>query len=302
MSSPDTNKSLFARSIVRKLFFEDWPLKLTALGITLGLWMMVTGLSSPTTKRLTVPLNLSISSNAQITNATREEVDIEISGDKRKIDQINRSELAATVDLTDLEPGERVVSLNPTTVFVQLPQGVRVTEVAPSRIAVNLEAVAEKDVEVRADSKGKPAAGYEVYSVSVLPPSIQVRGPASVVRTLDFVRTDQIDIAGKKEDFTARQVAVRSPNPQADVLNTFVDVVFRIGERRIERMFSVDVLGTPGKTATFVLYGPRVVLAKLRSELFVVEMTKDQNGVETPHVVLPTELQDVVEVRDLKVD
>jgi hypothetical protein len=64
MSSPDTNNSLFARNIVRKVFFEDLPLKLTALGITLGLWLMVTGLSSPTTKRLTVPLNLSISSNA----------------------------------------------------------------------------------------------------------------------------------------------------------------------------------------------------------------------------------------------
>lgn len=303
MATQDTNRSLFALNILRKLFLEDWALKLTALGITLGLWLMVTGfLSTPTTKRLTVPLNLSISSNAQITNAPREEVDIEISGDKGTIERMNRSDLAATVDLADRAPGEQIVSLTPDNVFVPLPQGVRVTEVAPSRIAVTLEAVEEKEVEVRADQKGNPAAGYELYEVSVQPPSIRVRGPASVVRTLDFVQTDRIDLAGKKEDFTARQVPVRSPNPQAAVLNTFVDVLVRIGERRIERMFSVDVLARPDKTATFTLYGPRSVLAKARAELFVVEMVKGENGVETPHVILPTELQDVVEVRDLKIN
>ena len=74
-----------------------------------------------------------------------------------------------------------------------------------------------------------------------------------------------------------------------------------IGERRIERMFSVEILTRPDKTATFILYGPRSVIAKAKAELFVVEMVKGENGVETPHLILPTELQDVVEVRDLKV-
>ena len=59
-------QKLFAKHVVRKVFLEDWGLKLTALVITLALWFGVTGLSTPTTKRFTVPLNLSISSDAQI--------------------------------------------------------------------------------------------------------------------------------------------------------------------------------------------------------------------------------------------
>jgi hypothetical protein len=302
MARVDTNRSIFARNIVRKLFLEDWALKLTALGITLGLWLMVTGLSTPTTKRLTVPLNLSISSNAQITNEPRQEIDIEISGDKGTIDRMNRSDLVATVDLTDRAPGEQSVSLTAENVYVPLPQNVRVTDVAPSRIAVTLEAVEEKEVEVKANTRGNVPTGFELYEVAVLPPSIRVRGPASIVRTLDFVQTDRIDVAARKDGFTARQVPVNSPNPQAVVLNTFVDVVFRIGERRVERMFSVDVLGASDRKATFILYGPRSVIAKIRGELLVVEMVKDENGVETPHVILPTELQDVVEVRELKIN
>src|SRR5678816_2154323 len=100
-------RKLFAKHIFRKIFLEDWALKLLALVITFGLWFIVTGLSTPTTKRLTVPLVLSISSNAQVVNAPLQEVDIEISGDKRKIEQINRSELSATVDLTDTQPGDK---------------------------------------------------------------------------------------------------------------------------------------------------------------------------------------------------
>ena len=50
---------LFVKHIARKIFLEDWPMKVVALVITLALWLGVTGLSTPTTQRLTgVPLSL----------------------------------------------------------------------------------------------------------------------------------------------------------------------------------------------------------------------------------------------------
>lgn len=296
-------RKLFAKHVVRKIFLEDWGLKLTALAITLGLWFAVTGLRSPTTRRLTVPLNLNPSSNAQITNDPLTAVELEISGDKHDLDQIKPGALMATVDLTDRSSGEQIVTLSPDTVFVSfLPQGVKVVDVAPGRIAVTLEAVDEKEMEVKIVTKGAPAAGYEVYSALAQPPSIRVRGPASVMRSLEFVQTDAIDLANARDDLTARRVAVNSPNPQTVVRDTFVDVVFRIGEKRIERAFSIDVPGEPSKTASFVLYGPRSVLSKMRSEVLIVELSRDQNGVEHPRLTLPTELENVVEVRKLKVD
>lgn len=289
-------ETLFVKHLVRKVFLEDWGLKLIALVITLGLWFGVTGLSTPTTKRFTIPLNLSISSSAQIVNSPLQEVEIEVSGDKRKVEQINRGDLAASVDLTDIASGDRVILLSPETVFVPLPQGVKLVEVAPSRIAVNLEAVEEKDLEVKTVTVGEPAAGYEVYSSSALPPSVRVRGPLSIVQMLEYVQTDKIDLTGKKDEFTAKQVAVVAPNPKAAVLNTFVDVVFKIGEKRIERSFTIPVSGTPGRTVTFTLYGPRTLLSKVRAEAFKVELSSD----ETPQIILPADLQDEVEIRNVK--
>ena len=182
-----------------------------------------------------------------------------------------------------------------------MPQGIKLVEIAPGRIAVNLEAVEEKDVEVKAVTTGGAANGFEIYSTVVIPAKIRVRGPASVVKILEFVQTDKIDLAGKKDEFTAKQVAVTASNPKVSVLNTVVDVFFRIGEKRVERMFSVPVSGYPGKTATFAIYGPRMILSKSRADAFKVEMVLNDSGEEVPQVTLPPELQDLAEVRKLTV-
>lgn len=295
-------QKLFFKHILRKVFLEDWGVKLVALAITLALWLGVTGLSTPTKTRINVPLNLNVASDAQITNVPQQQVEIEISGDKRKVDQIARGELTAFLDLTEMKTGNWVVSLSPETVFVPLPQGVKLVDVVPGRIGINLEAVEEKEIEVQPETLGEVAAGFEVYSSLPIPPRIRVRGPASVVRVLEYVQTDRIDISDKKADFTARQVAVSSPNAQAAILNTVVDVMFRIGERRIERTFTVPVSGEPGKTASFVVFGPKTLLQKAKTDEFKVEMYLDGNGDLKPQVILPTELEDLSEIKKLKLN
>lgn len=291
---PAKPQKLFFKHLVRKIFLEDWGLKLVALLITLGLWLGITGLATPTTKRMTLPLNLSIASSAQVTNAPLEEVEIEISGDKRKVEQLNKSELFASIDLTDIAPGERVIPLTPDTVYVPLPQGIKLVEVQPSRIAVRIEAVDEKEVEVRPVNSGTLPAGFEIYSATVTPPKIRVRGPASIVSILTYVQTDSIDLSGHRDDFAAKQVAVTSPDPKAAVLNTFVDVSFRIGEKRIERTFTMPISGMQQQTATFKLYGPRSVISNILKDSVYVEMNGDR-----PQVVMPAEWQGTVEIRDL---
>jgi len=292
-------RKLLIKHILRKIFLEDWGMKLIALVITLGLWFGVTGLSTPTTKRFTVPLVPNISNSAEITSALIQDVDIIISGDKRKIDQINRADLSATLDLTDVAPGDRVVSLSPDNVSVPLPQGIKLIEVQPGRIAVKLEAVGEKEIEVQAAVEGTPAKGLEVYNTSVLPPRIGVRGPESFLETLDFVETDKIDISGQEGDFTARQIPVRVSNPKAAVLNTVVDVFFRIGEKRVERPFKVPVMND-SKEASFMVYGPKTMLQKTRPDEIKVEMVLGERGEEEPQVTLPSNLRDSSQIRSIK--
>ena len=113
---------LYFKNILRKVFLEDWLMKLVALVITFALWIGVTGLSKPTQQRMSgIPLTLRFSNNTEVTNSPNQEVDIVISGDKRKIDQINKNDLIISLDLTDVQPGDRVIQLTPDNVSSLAP-------------------------------------------------------------------------------------------------------------------------------------------------------------------------------------
>lgn len=292
------------RRLLRRVFLEDWLVKAIALFITLALWLGVTGLRAPTTARLrSIPLNLRVSSDIEVTNSPVQEVDLVISGDKRKIDQLNPRDLVVSLDLTDVSAGERTVQIAPENVAVELPTGVRLEEIQPNRIAVKLEAVEERDVTVRAETEGAIAEDFEIYSRTVTPNKVRVRGPASFVKSLDFVSTEKINLEDRREDFSVRQVALNIVNPKVTLLDTAVAVNFRIGEKRIERMFTASAKTETGnKTVAVVLFGARSILESLKPEDLQIEIVKNEAGEDSPNLILPVEIQGQIEVRKLKIN
>ena len=292
---------LFFKHIIRKIFFEDWMMKLVALAITLGLWLGVTGLSSPGSERYNnVPLSLRISDNSIVTNSPVQDVAIRVGGDKRKLEQINANDLRVSLDLTDVTPGDRVITLSPDTVSISLPNGIKIEEIQPNRIAVRLEAAAEKEVPVKVETNGEMPEGFELYGSTVTPEKILVRGPASFIRSLAYVSTDKIDVSERRADFTAKQVRVSVSNSFSTMLQTFVDVAFRIGEKRVEQSFSVPVKGEQGKRVNVVLFGGRSLFEGVKAEDIRVDMVKNDAGQEMPQVTLPPALDGKVEIRKPK--
>ncbi len=296
MMSDKPNK-LFVRHIIRKIFLEDWAMKLVALVITFGLWLGVTVISKgkQTSDRFTVPLNFRLLDNAEVTNAPVQEVEIRVRGVDEKIEQIRRNDLIAYVDLTELTPGESVLTLTPESVSVPLPEGVKVVDLQPSRIAVTIEAIEEREISVKAVTDGTPETGFEVYGEpTTLPQKVKVRGPASLVGAIDQLLTDKIPLNGRREDFTARQIPVSVANNKITIYNTVVDVFVRIGEKRVGRTVSINV---DGRNVYATLYGPKTAMAKIKPADIKVVITKDENGVDVPKFDLPSE----IEVKDPKI-
>jgi YbbR domain-containing protein len=297
----DQQKIFFSR-LFRKIFLEDWLMKLVALIITLALWFGVTGLRAPSTRRLqNIPLNIRVSNNIEVTNSPVTEVDIVVTGDKRKIDALNSRDLVVSLDLTDVQAGDRTVQIMPGNVTVELPSGVKLEEVQPSKIPVKLETVEEREITVRAETEGSAAEGFEVYSQTVLPQKVRVRGPSSFIKSLNSISTEKINLDGRQTDFTAQQVPLNVVNPKATLLDTVVDVAFRIGEKRIERLFLVSVQTEEGvKKVKVILYGARSILEGVTSENLQIELVKTETGESKPRVILPADLEGKVEIREPK--
>ena len=293
--------TLFLKHILRKIFLEDWLTKLVALLITIALWVGVTGLSEVGSDRYKVPMVLRLADNAEATNQPVDQVEIRISGDKRRLGQIREGDLRVWVDLTATPVGNHTLTLAPDTVTMpDLPTGIRLEDINPKKIVVRLEAIEEKEVPVRVETQGALPNGMEVYSEVAAPARVRVRGPASYLRTLNAVSTERVDISGKSEDFTARQVRlVPLSNEDASPLDSFVDVNFRIGEERIERTFSVPVEGSAGKRAQVTLFGGRSLFENISAKDFTVKAA--EAGAQ-PDVTLPAQLDGRIEVRKVKLN
>jgi len=295
-------KRLFFRHILRKVFLEDWVMKLVALAITFALWLGVTGLSTPTTQRLpSVPLSLRFSNNIEVTNSPIQEVTLVVTGDSRRLAQIDKNDLVVSMDISNVMPGDRVISLTPETVAVSLPTGVKLEDISPRSMAVRIETVEEREVRVQAETDGAVADGYELYGETVNPAKVRVRGPAGFIRSLESVSTERIDLSERTADFSARQVPIGIANPQASVITgTVVDVAFRIGEKRIERMYSVPVSDDTGRRTQVVLFGGRSLFENLKASDLRVEIDENGSGQDVPRVILPSTLEGKVEVRNAR--
>jgi YbbR domain-containing protein len=255
--------------ILRRVFIEDWNLKLLSLAITLVLWFIVTGQNTPVNTHASVQLKFIRPNSLEISNEPPKSVDVLLAGSKYRLDDLNKTALVATIDISDQRAGERVLRLADRA-QLDLPQGVTVEAFQPSAISVRLEPIVQRQLEVEAKLEGTLADGYEVYSVRPSKSTVAVVGPASNVNAVSKAKTETISIAGRRETFTAPNVAIDISDPKIDLPDPVVTIDVEIGERRIEKTLSdIQVKTQSGgavqpATATIVIYGPPNILADLK--------------------------------------
>jgi YbbR-like protein len=290
----------FFLALINRIFLRDWTTKLVALAITLAIWYGITG-QSVTRRIRNVHVNYLQSNEMQITNDPLHEVEITITGDKQKIDRLKEEDLVISADLSVIQPGDKIVQLSPETVSLDLPSGVKLDEVQPNKIAIKLEKIMEREIEVKADFEDTLPETFEVYSKSVEPLRVRVRGPESIVKSLDSISTEKISLENRKTDFVAKQIGLNLLNSKVTLIDSIVDVSVRIGEKRIERIFSVETSYENNlQKFNVVLLASRSVLEKIKPEDIQITLEKSAVGKLVPTVVLATEFQTGVEIKSVK--
>ena len=231
VAAPKRPPTTFGRWL-RRLFVDDWGIKLLALGITLVLWMAVADLNKPRTIRTAVQLNFIRPNNLDISNEPPRTIDVELTGSRERLNNMKLFDLVATLDISDNPAGERVIRLNNETVHMDLPDGVRIDSFKPTTIQVRLEPNLERQLPVEIKLEGQPAAGFALVSSTAQPNVITVRGPSSMVGSLQQAPTNRISIEGRKRNFTALGVAIAISDSRIEVVNPLVDVTIEIAEKK----------------------------------------------------------------------
>jgi YbbR domain-containing protein len=287
--------------LLRRIFLEDWSLKLLSLAIALVLWLVVTGQNQPVTAHVNVQLNFLRPPALEISNDPPRTVDVMLTGSRNKLDDLTTLDLVATVDISDQRAGERVLRLADKA-QIALPQGVKVDGFQPSAVPVRLEPIVERQVPIEPKLEGKPADGYEIYGAVPSKNSVILRGPESRVVALQKVPTESIFVAGHKENFVATNVAIDVPDPKVDLVDPVVNVEIEIGERRVEKSFAGVAASAAGgerarpATGSVTLLGPASMLDSLKSE--DVKIVVDETT--GPRIELPPALNGKVSLKSIQ--
>ena len=291
-----------AREWLREIFLEDLGLKLLAFVIAVGLWFAVMALRAPATVRLRgVPLEFVLPDNAEISNDPADEVDVTLEGSQGRLAEINARNLVARADITQLRPGERVARLTAKNVLMDLPVGVRIVGIEPRTLALRLENIIEREVEVEARFEGDVPEGYTRGEVQITPPRVHVRGPESHVLAVYKAHAETISLGDQRETFVT-QTAVDIPDRKVVPLEAVVNVRVEIAEERVERRFGeVSVVSAAGgqpqpSSVAVTLRGPRSVVGTLRPQDFRVTLEQATDGTLRPRLSLPPNLEGRVEL------
>jgi len=135
---------------------------------------------------------------------------VTVSGPRTAVEQVK--EVVAKVLLRGSKTAiEAPVALSALNADGQPVNGVQISP-AMATVQVEVSALAEfRDVTVRADVPGTPAAGYWVSGVTVEPATVTVQGRPEIIRQMaSVVSTAPVDVTGVKESFS-RRVALKLP-------------------------------------------------------------------------------------------
>lgn len=293
-----------AAKYARKIFVEDWGVKLLSLAIALVLWLVVTGQNEPVTAHVNVQLNYIRPQTLEISNDPPRTVDVTLTGSRNKLDDLTALDLVATVDISDQQPGERVLRLADKA-KIPLPQGVKVDGFQPSAIPIRLEQLIERQIAVEPKLEGKPADGYQVYAVRPSKAAVMVRGPESRVNALQKLETESIWLSGHKQTFTAENLGIDVPDPKVDLVDPVVDVQVEIAEVAVERTLSgvrfANASSVDAATLTVTVSGPPSILDRLKPEDLQIAFGPTSFGSQPARMLLvPPELVGKVTLKSIK--
>jgi hypothetical protein len=191
---------------------SNWPAKVVALAAAV-LLVVFNDVARLEERFFSVPLELVLDEGYVPGSPYPANVRVRLRGNSDGVFQVLEEDVRAYVDLSEHQSegvykGPVEIERQGTALEVD-PLEIRVE---PLEVTVALERKINKSLEVRPTLNGFPPSGYQLSQFRLTPSTVEVEGPRSEVEDLTHVVTEDIELAGRREDFSVRVRLVR-PDP-----------------------------------------------------------------------------------------
>src|SRR4030042_1527845 len=185
---------------MRKFFFENRGLKITAVLLSIILWMFATSRGQSEIS-IDVPIQFkNIPSGFELTNHDIKTISMNIRGQERLIKNVRPANISVYVDLSNAKKGESVYYIDRDD--IKLPPAITITNISPPSIKVSIDETIRKTVKVKPVIFGTPETGYYVKSINTRPQTVVIEGIRSEVERVNKIKTEPLDVTGSNETLT----------------------------------------------------------------------------------------------------
>lgn len=185
------------------LFNSDTANKIISVVIALLLWAYVIGEVNPTTQNVMkdIPVQLlnteTLTSRGLVVTGTEEfTVSITLEGKRRDMVNLSAEDIVVDADLFGFSKGENAIPI-----IVSVPENVKILEVKPAKIKVNVEELVAEIRPVQVSFQGTMPEGTEAGFITIEPREAQVTGAKSYVDAVATLRAT-VDAAVLTEETT----------------------------------------------------------------------------------------------------
>lgn len=180
---------------MRDLLGKNLIYKIVAIFLAVVLWMNASD-QEPTFREtvVQVPLEVRNLSESFVARDIPETVKVQVEGEWSVVDKVDPDQFSAFIRLEAFEAGNHQVPVE-----VTVPPGVRLVNIIPSAVALQLTEITTKRLPVVVDVVGGPAAGYTMLEPVVEPEEVIVSGPSDILDTLRTASV-RVEIRNATED------------------------------------------------------------------------------------------------------
>jgi len=244
-----------------------------------------------------------------VSNYSDEDVSISLKGQGWQLAQLTLGSTPEFIINVDRSPGTHTIPLrNALDQNRWLSSAVQINEFSPDEIKYKIEELAEKKVPVKSNITLEFGEGYGlVADTKVIPESVLVHGPKSLVESLDFVQTESKVVTSVDKDLTETVNIEPISNVEYDIDKVKLEYdVQKIVDKEFHNI-SVEIQNVPPskkltvypEQISVILKGGINLLGKLNPDEIKVSINfdqaiKDTLGYLVPNVIVPqfTELVD----------
>jgi len=190
---------------IKKLFFNNFGLKLTALLFALFVWIQITG-KERSYIETTIEVNaeyINVSKYIDVRSVRPEKTRVKIKGTSSEVREISSEDFNLRLDLKGIRQSMKLNFF--TEDYLTFPEGANIVSIQPKMIEIIVEELMTKEVQIKIRYVNMLKPGIKLVSRSIKPEKVKIFGYKSQIQMINIVYAiESIDLSRITENQTIK--------------------------------------------------------------------------------------------------